>query len=82
MCDLSCCLNDMSDFFNTTVTPYRISWTIFTLDLVINYTDKLLVFRWVQLCSSLADLFYFATKEIFMTSLSDDNQAEIIEAFN
>ena len=30
------------------VTPYRISWIIFTSDLVISYTDKLLVFRLVQ----------------------------------
>ena len=33
----------------TYVTPYRISWMIFTSDLVISYTDKLLVFRWVQI---------------------------------
>ena len=31
------------------MTPYRISWIIFTLDLVISYTDKLLVFRWIQI---------------------------------
>ena len=31
------------------VTPYRISWIIFTLDLVIGYIDNLLVFRWVQI---------------------------------
>ena len=31
------------------VMPYRISWIIFTSDLVISYTDKLLVFRWVQI---------------------------------
>ena len=30
------------------VTPYRIFLIIFTSDLVISYTDKLLVFRWVQ----------------------------------
>ena len=30
------------------VTPYRISWIIFTPDLVISYTDKWLIFRWVQ----------------------------------
>ena len=34
------------------VTPYRIFWIIFTSDLVISYTNKLLVFRLVQLCSS------------------------------
>ena len=31
------------------VTPYFIFWIIFTSDLVISYTDKLLVFRWVQI---------------------------------
>ena len=31
------------------VTPYRFSWTIFTLGLALSYTDKLLVFRWVQI---------------------------------
>ena len=30
------------------VTPYRFSWTIFILGLALSYTDKLLVFRWVQ----------------------------------
>ena len=31
------------------VTPYRIFWKIFTSDLVISYTDKLLVFQWIQI---------------------------------
>ena len=62
------------------VTPYRISRIIFTSDLVISYTDKLLVFRWVQIV--LHDLFLFCYERNFMTSLSDDNQANIIEAFN
>ena len=31
------------------VTPYRFSWTIFMLGLALSYTDKLLVFRWVQI---------------------------------
>ena len=31
------------------VTPYRFSWTIFILDLALSYTDKLLVFRWLQI---------------------------------
>ena len=30
------------------VTPYRTFWIIFTSNLVISYTDRLLVFRWVQ----------------------------------
>ena len=57
----------------------RIFWIIFTPDLVLSYTDKLLVFRWAPL---LADLFLFCYERDFMTSLSDDNQADIIEAFN
>ena len=31
------------------VTLYRIFWILFTSDMVIVYTDKLLVFRWVQI---------------------------------
>ena len=31
------------------VMPYRLSWTIFILGLALSYTDKLLVFRWVQI---------------------------------
>ena len=31
------------------VTPYRFSWTTFILGLALSYTDKLLVFRWVQI---------------------------------
>ena len=31
------------------VTPYHFSWTIFILGLALSYTDKLLVFRWVQI---------------------------------
>ena len=31
------------------VTPYRFSWTIFILGFAQSYTDKLLIFRWVQI---------------------------------
>ena len=31
------------------VTPYRFSWTIFMLGLALSYTNKLLVFRCVQI---------------------------------
>ena len=34
--------------FRMYVTHYRIFWIIFTSDLVISYTDKFLVFRWVR----------------------------------
>ena len=47
------------------VTPYRISWTIFILDLALSYTDKLLVFRWVKIVLLLKLIcFYSAMKEI------------------
>ena len=63
-------------------TPYRFFREIFTSDLVISYTDKLLVFRWVQIVLLLQPIcFYFAMRD-FMTSLSEDNQADITEAFN
>ena len=35
--------------FRMYVTPYRFSCTIFILGLALSYTDKLLVFRWVQI---------------------------------
>ena len=31
------------------VTPYRLSWTIFISGLALSCTDKLLIFRWVQI---------------------------------
>ena len=37
------------DLVRMYVTPYRFSWTIFILGLALSYTDKLLVFRWVQI---------------------------------
>ena len=62
---------------------YRFSLIIFTLELVLSYTDKLLVFRMGTNCAPLvADLLLFYYKRDFMTSLSNDNQADIIEAFN
>ena len=47
------------------VTPYRFSWTIFILGLTLSYTDKSLVFRWVQIVLLLYLIcFYSAIKEI------------------
>ena len=55
---------------------------VFTLELVLSYTDKLLLFRMGTNCAPLvADLLIFYSERDFMTSLSDDNQADIIEAF-
>ena len=64
------------------VTPYRIFWIISTSDLVISYTDKLLVFRKLQIVCLLLPFFFFFAMKDFMITLSDDNQADIIEAFN
>ena len=69
------------DLVRMYVTPYRIFWIIFTSDLVISHTDKLLVFPMGTNCAPLvADLFLICNKRDYMTSLSDDNQADIIKA--
>ena len=50
--------------------------------MVLSYTDKLLVFRMGTYCAPLvADLLLFYYERYLMTSLSDDNQADIIWAF-
>ena len=64
------------------VTPYRFSWTIFILGLALSYTDKLFVFRWVQIVPLVADLFLFCYERDFMKNLSSDNQADVVKAFN
>ena len=58
---------------------YRTFWILFTSDLVISYTYKLLVFRWVQI---VLICFYFAMKEISSLLFLVINQTDIIEAFN
>ena len=57
------------------LTNFRISWIIFTFDLVLDYTNKLLVSLWVQIVLS---LFLFCYERDYMTPLSNDNQADII----
>ena len=64
------------------VTPNRISWIIFILDLVISYTDKLFNPMGTICAPLVADLFLFCYDRDFMTSLSDDNQSDIIESLN
>ena len=50
--------------------------------MVISYKDKLLVIRMGTNCAPrVADLLLFYYERDFMTSLSDDNQADIIDAF-
>ena len=65
------------------VMALSIFWIIFLLYLELNFIDKLLVFRWeltvlllLQIC------FFFCYERDFMKSLSHENQADIIEAFN
>ena len=63
------------------VTPYRISWIIFTSDLVITLYRKIVGIPMGTNCAPLvADLFLFCYETDFMSSLSDDNQADIIAA--
>ena len=48
-----------------------------------NYIDKLKVFQWVLVVLLLLQMcFLFCYERDFMLSLSDNNQADIIEAFN
>ena len=53
------------------------------LDLELNFIVKLLVFRWELIVLLLLQiLFLFCYERDFMKSLSRENQADIIEAFN
>ena len=64
------------------VTLYRIYWIIFTLDLVLNYSNKFCIPMGKNCAPLVAALLLFCYERDFMTSLSDDNQAVITEAFN
>ena len=59
-----------------------IFWIIFLLDLDLNFIDKLLVFRWELIVLLLLQICFFFVERDFMKSLSRENQADIIEAFN
>ena len=48
-CEVLSKLRDIGYQATSLSTPYRFSWTIFILGLALSYTDKLLVFRWVQI---------------------------------
>ena len=64
------------------VMPLFIFWIIFLLDLELNFIAKLLVFRWELIVLLLLQIcFFFVMREISW-SLSRENQADIIEAFN
>ena len=66
------------------VMPVLIFWIIFLLDLELNFIGKLLVFRWevIVLLLLLQMFLFFCYERDFMKSLSRENQADIIEAFN
>ena len=84
--------NDRKAFFTSTdhrgynlwpLTPYRISWIIFTLDLEKELYRQIVGIPMGTNCTPLvADLFLFCYERDFMTPLSDVNQADTIEAFN
>ena len=64
------------------VMPLFIFWITFLLDLELNFIDKLLVFRWELIVLLLLQICFFFVMRDFMKSLSRENQADIIEAFN
>ena len=64
------------------VTLYCISRIMFKLDLVLNYTKNVGIPMGTTSAPLVADLFYFCYERDFMTSISNDNQADFIEAFN
>ena len=65
------------------VMPLFIFWIIFLLDLELNFIGKSMGIPMGTNCTPLvADLFLFCYERDFMKSLSRENQADIIEAFN
>ena len=64
------------------VMPLFIFWIMFLLDLELNFIGKLLVPMGTNCAPLVADLFLFCYERDFMKSLSRENQADIIEAFN
>ena len=64
------------------VMPLLIFWIIFLLGLELNFKGKLLVFRWELIVLLLLQIYLFFVMRDFMKSLSRENQADIIEAFN
>ena len=56
--------------------------TIYLLDLARNYTEIVGIPMGTNCASLVTDLFLFCYERDFMLSLSDNNQADIIEAFS
>ena len=65
------------------VMPLCILWITFLLDLELNFIGKLLVFRWELIVLLLLQVcFFFCYERDVMKSLTRENKADIIEAFN
>ena len=65
------------------VIGWPFCWTTFLYDLAPSCIDKELGILWALLVLLwFADLFLFCYERDFMVSLSDDNQADVIDAFN
>ena len=65
------------------VMPLFIFWIFFLLDLELKFIGKILVFRLELIALHLLQIcFFFCYESDFMKSLSRENQADIIEAFN
>ena len=66
------------------VMPLFIFWTIFLLDLELTklYRQTIGIPMGTNCAPLVADLFLFCYERDFMKSLSRENQADIIEAFN
>ena len=64
------------------VMPLFIFWIIFVLDLELNYRQTIGIPMGTNCAPLVADLFLFCYERDFMKSLSRENQADIIEAFN
>ena len=62
--------------------PLFIFWIIFLLDLEINFRQTIGIPMGNYCAPLVADLFLFCYERDFMKSLSCENQADIIEAFN
>ena len=83
MCFFSLLMNIIITIYGrvkTSVMPLFIFRIIFLLDLELNFIGKLLVFRWELIVLEIC--FFFCYERDFMKSLSRENQAVIIEAFN
>ena len=64
------------------VTPYRFSWTIFILDLALSYRQIVGVTTDTKCAPLIAGLFLSCYEINFLNEISNDNQADIIKAFN